>query len=160
MDTFSAAAGWGHASLCPAGPATAGHQLAVARALLLKQTCAAHADHDFSIVLHVQQACCLLALLALPLQRMLTTKLPVTPTDGQLPDVTFHLGEVQPDNAPPLMQIKLPPDAKDLIQRLLCDVEHRLGSHGIRELKVCTQMELGWCLSQLKYFPVVRLAWQ
>eukprot|EP00891_Asterochloris_glomerata_P007714 jgi/Astpho2/7714/fgenesh1_pm.00115_%23_33_t len=35
-------------------------------------------------------------------------------------------------------EIKLPPDAKDLIQRLLCDVEHRLGSHGIQELKVCT----------------------
>ena len=117
----------------------------MARALLLKQTCAAHANHESSIVLHVQTAWCLLALLALPVQRMLTIKVPVTPTDGQLPDITFHLGEVQPDIALPLMQIKLPPDAKDLIQRLLCDVEHRLGSHGIRELKVCTQMELGWC---------------
>ena len=72
------------------------------------------------------------------------------------------------------MQIKLPPDAKDLIQRLLCDVEHRLGSHGIRELKVCPHVELAWCrvsqsssllpgllgVESMKHLSGARLAWQ
>lgn len=70
-----------------------------------------------------------------PVQRMVMKNLAATSAGGLLPHKSFHL---QPDNPPFLTQIKLPPDAKDLIQRLLCDVEHRLGSHGIRELKVCT----------------------
>jgi serine/threonine kinase 38 len=31
---------------------------------------------------------------------------------------------------------KLPPTARDLIQRLLCDVDDRLGTHGADEIKV------------------------
>ena len=80
-----------------------------------------------------------------PVQHMLTSSLAATSAGGLPPDIGIHLLGVQPDSAPSLMQIKLPPDAKDLIQRLLCDVEHRLGSHGIRELKVCTRIKLGWC---------------
>ena len=35
------------------------------------------------------------------------------------------------------MQIHLPLDARNLMDRLLCDVDDRLGSNGIQELKVC-----------------------
>ena len=36
------------------------------------------------------------------------------------------------------VQIKLPPVAKDFIQKLLCNVDDRLGSHGgASEVKVC-----------------------
>ena len=31
---------------------------------------------------------------------------------------------------------KLSPEAKDLIYRLLCDVEHRLGTGGVSQIKV------------------------
>ena len=31
---------------------------------------------------------------------------------------------------------KLPPAARDLIERLLCDVDDRLGTHGADEIKV------------------------
>ena len=31
---------------------------------------------------------------------------------------------------------KLPPAARDLIERLLCDVDDRLGTHGAAEIKV------------------------
>ena len=31
---------------------------------------------------------------------------------------------------------KLPPAARDLIERLLCDVDDRLGTHGAEEIKV------------------------
>lgn len=34
------------------------------------------------------------------------------------------------------VQIQLPPDARNLMDRLLCDVDDRLGSNGIQELKV------------------------
>ncbi len=35
-------------------------------------------------------------------------------------------------------QVSLPPDARNLIERLLCNVEDRLGSHGgAQEVKVC-----------------------
>lgn len=32
---------------------------------------------------------------------------------------------------------RLSPEAKDLICRLLCDVQNRLGTHGVDEIKVC-----------------------
>jgi hypothetical protein len=32
-------------------------------------------------------------------------------------------------------EARLSPEAKDLIHRLLCDVEHRLGSRGANEIK-------------------------
>ena len=38
------------------------------------------------------------------------------------------------------LQIPLPRDARNLMDRLLCDVDDRLGSNGIHELKV-------WCCS-------------
>ena len=34
------------------------------------------------------------------------------------------------------LQIPLPRDARDLMDRLLCDVDDRLGSNGVQELKV------------------------
>ena len=33
-------------------------------------------------------------------------------------------------------QIRLPRDARDLMDRLLCDVDDRLGSNGVQELMV------------------------
>ena len=33
-------------------------------------------------------------------------------------------------------EAKLSPEAKDIISRLLCDVEHRLGTRGVAEIKV------------------------
>ncbi len=38
-------------------------------------------------------------------------------------------------------EVAVPPLAKDLICRLLCDVEHRLGTNGAAEIKV---MGLNW----------------
>lgn len=34
-------------------------------------------------------------------------------------------------------EARLTPEAKDLICRLLCDVEHRLGTRGAGQIKVC-----------------------
>lgn len=34
-------------------------------------------------------------------------------------------------------EARLTPEAKDLICRLLCDVEHRLGTRGAHQIKVC-----------------------
>ena len=34
-------------------------------------------------------------------------------------------------------EARLSPEAKDLICRLLCDVEHRLGTLGADQIKVC-----------------------
>ena len=34
------------------------------------------------------------------------------------------------------VQIQLPRDARNLMDRLLCDVDDRLGSNGVQELKV------------------------
>lgn len=46
-------------------------------------------------------------------------------------------------------QIRLPRDARNLMDRLLCDVDDRLGSNGIQELKVGLQnaVLLGPCLT-------------
>ena len=46
-------------------------------------------------------------------------------------------------------QIQLPRDARNLMDRLLCDVDDRLGSNGIQELKVGLQnaVLLGACLT-------------
>ena len=38
-----------------------------------------------------------------------------------------------------LVQIPLPRDARNLMDRLLCDVDDRLGSNGVQELKVALQ---------------------
>ena len=38
-----------------------------------------------------------------------------------------------------VVQIPLPRDARNLIDRLLCDVDDRLGSNGVQELKVHSQ---------------------
>ena len=35
-----------------------------------------------------------------------------------------------------VLQVRLPPAAQDLMERLLCDVDDRLGSHGTDQLKV------------------------
>lgn len=40
-------------------------------------------------------------------------------------------------------EAKLSAEAKDIISRLLCDVEHRLGTRGVSEIKV------GWLLVSL-----------
>lgn len=37
------------------------------------------------------------------------------------------------------VQIRLPRDARNLMDRLLCDVDDRLGSNGVQELKVGLQ---------------------
>ena len=37
------------------------------------------------------------------------------------------------------MQIPVPRDARNLMDRLLCDVDDRLGSNGVQELKVHQQ---------------------
>lgn len=37
------------------------------------------------------------------------------------------------------LQIHLPRDARNLMDRLLCDVDDRLGSNGVQELKVGLQ---------------------
>jgi serine/threonine kinase 38 len=34
-------------------------------------------------------------------------------------------------------EVRLTPEAKDLICRLLCDVEHRLGTGGADQIQVC-----------------------
>lgn len=39
-------------------------------------------------------------------------------------------------------EAKLTPEAKDIISRLLCDVEHRLGTRGVAEIKVGWSSEL------------------
>ena len=40
------------------------------------------------------------------------------------------------------LQVKLPAAAKDLIQRLMCDVDDRLGTHGgAAEIKVCFETQ-------------------
>ena len=36
------------------------------------------------------------------------------------------------------VEARLTPEAKDLICRLLCDVEHRLGTQGAQQIKVCS----------------------
>lgn len=33
-------------------------------------------------------------------------------------------------------EAKLTPEARDMIERLLCDVEHRLGTRSVQEIKV------------------------
>ena len=38
-----------------------------------------------------------------------------------------------------VLQIRLPRDARNLMDRLLCDVDDRLGSNGVQELKVGLQ---------------------
>ncbi len=35
-----------------------------------------------------------------------------------------------------MVQIPVPRDARNLMDRLLCDVDDRLGSNGVQELKV------------------------
>ncbi len=41
----------------------------------------------------------------------------------------------------PVVQIPVPRDARNLMDRLLCDVDDRLGSNGVQELKVQQQTE-------------------
>ncbi len=40
-----------------------------------------------------------------------------------------------------MVQIPVPRDARNLMDRLLCDVDDRLGSNGVQELKVHQQTE-------------------
>jgi hypothetical protein len=47
-------------------------------------------------------------------------------------------------------EAKLSPEAKDIISRLLCDVEHRLGTRGVTEIKVGRSCELVAQSSQRK----------
>lgn len=41
-------------------------------------------------------------------------------------------------------EARLSPEAKDLISRLLCDVEHRLGTGGSQKIKV--SVSFSYCL--------------
>lgn len=52
---------------------------------------------------------------------------------------------------------KLSPEAKDLIYRLLCDVEHRLGTGGVSQIKVrvLDHSEINRFSSNLLFFPVL-----
>lgn len=47
---------------------------------------------------------------------------------------------------------QLTPEAKDLICRLLCDVDHRLGTHGANEIKVSYSIYLNAAMPILKIF--------
>lgn len=48
---------------------------------------------------------------------------------------------VVPHTCTPMLQISAA--AKDLIQRLMCDVDERLGTNGVHEIKVCAAVGTG-----------------
>lgn len=46
-------------------------------------------------------------------------------------------------------EAKLTPEARDMIERLLCDVEHRLGTRSVQEIKVSGRLGLVMCCFEM-----------
>jgi hypothetical protein len=68
------------------------------------------------------------------------------------------------DGVPPF-PLQIAPEARDLIQRLMCDVDDRLGTNGVHEIKVRCLLDLEaalfhWFHTLVSHVSLLMPQWQ